>query len=187
MIISAFQIAGGIQINRQVGAGEGPSEMVLSSEMVFEGDPGWAEALAAVGSFEAVPEPPSERTLEQARAAGIAWVNTLSGVVRRKFITDIPGQEAIYLMKLDEAQAWTADPAPDMQKYPLIAAEIGITGQDAYQVAQVYMNLSGIYVEAASQLETARLGAIAVIETATTVAEIDAATAALEVQIGPMT
>lgn len=72
------------------------------------------------------------------------------------------------MMKEAEARAWVASADPDPALFPLIEAEIGITGTDAGQVAQVYLNLAGIYVQAAAQLETARLGHIAQAEAADT-------------------
>lgn len=72
------------------------------------------------------------------------------------------------MMKEAEARAWVASADPDPALFPLIGAEIGITGTDAGQVAQVYLNLAGIYVQAAAQLETARLGHIAQAEAADT-------------------
>lgn len=44
-IISAFPIMGGIQVHRQL------SETGLMAELVFPGDDGWDEALAAAGHF----------------------------------------------------------------------------------------------------------------------------------------
>lgn len=100
------------------------------------------------------------------RRFGIGRVNGVAGEVRKRFLTDIPGQEALYLMKEAEARAWVADPTPTAEEYPLITAEIGITGATGDEVAQIYLNLSAIWRVAASQLETARLGAIAQIESA---------------------
>lgn len=48
---------------------------------------------------------------------------------------------------------------------PLISAEIGITAPTGDEVAQIYLNLAGLYV-AAARLETARLGHIALAEAA---------------------
>lgn len=55
MIVSAFHVAGGIQINRIL------SEGVLTASMVFPGDAGWADAIATADHFANAPEPePSE-------------------------------------------------------------------------------------------------------------------------------
>lgn len=106
--------------------------------------------------------------VQAARLEAVERINTAAGIVRRRYVTDIPGQEALYMMKEAEARAWVASADPDPALFPLIEAEIGITGTDAGQVAQVYLNLAGIYVQAAAQLETARLGHIAQAEAADT-------------------
>lgn len=134
----------------------------------------------AEGFFPSV-EP--EMPLTTAAEWAIGKINALAGQVRRLYVTDIPGQEAIYLMKQQEAKAWVASADPDPAQFPLISAEVGITGSDADQVAQVYLNLAGLYLQAAAQLETARLGHIAMIEAATTGAEIDAALAQFQALI----
>ena len=62
MINSAFQTAGGIQINRVI------SETEIQCEMVFPGDEGWLEALAAVESFKDTPgTEPYEPSIEDIR------------------------------------------------------------------------------------------------------------------------
>lgn len=61
-IVSAFAVAGGIQVNREIAPGE------MHCQMVFPGDSGWAEALAAAGHFEADPMAPAP-TIEDLRAA----------------------------------------------------------------------------------------------------------------------
>lgn len=106
--------------------------------------------------------------LVAARLAAVGQINALAGGVRRRFVTDIPGQEALYLMKEAEARAWLMAATPAPADYPLIAAEIGITAPDADQVAQVYLNLAAIWLQAAARLETARLGHILAAETAGT-------------------
>lgn len=112
--------------------------------------------------------------LAQARLAAVAGINAIAGEVRRRYVTDIPGQDALYLLKEAEARAWVASADPDPAQHPLIAAEIGITAPSGDEVAQVYLNLAGLYVAVAAQLETARLGHIALAEAAPDVASAEA-------------
>ncbi|WP_411838565.1 hypothetical protein [Paracoccus sp. ME4] len=116
-----------------------------------------------------------EAELVGARLAAIAAINAAAGQIRRLYVTDIPGQEALYLMKEAEARAWVASADPDPMQFPLISAEVGITATTADEVAQVYLNLAGIYTAAAAQLETVRLGHIALAEVAPTVEAAEAA------------
>ncbi|MCJ1901219.1 hypothetical protein MR829_12630 [Paracoccus versutus] len=104
--------------------------------------------------------------LGQAKVEAIARINTSIGEIRKNFITDIPAQEMIYQAKENEAKAYLADDDPLPEDYPLIHAEIGITADDAYQLSQLWLNMSQILRETAAHLENIRLGAIAAIEQA---------------------
>lgn len=121
------------------------------------------------------PEGWADTELVNRRLAAVARINTAAGAIRRLYVTDIPGQEALYLMKEAEARAWLAEAEPDPANHPLIAAEIGITAPTGDEVAQVYLNLAAIYVQAAAQLEHVRLGHIAMAEGAPTPEAADAA------------
>lgn len=114
------------------------------------------------------------------RERAVAQVNEASGRIRRRYVTDIPGQEMLYLEKRSEALRYAALPEePDsLEDYPLIAAEVGITAPTAWQVAQIWLHQSAYLVSVAAALESARLGAVAAIEAARTPDEIDAALAA---------
>lgn len=79
------------------------------------------------------------------------------------------------MAKEAEARAFIADPAPDLAGYPLILAETGITAPDAIGVAQIWLNLSGIWRGKAAALEAVRLSCQAAIDRSTTVADVDAA------------
>ena len=124
--------------------------------------------------------------LAAAQATATLRVNVGAGAVRRAYITDIPGQEMIYLQKEAEAVAWLADDDPDPADYPFLSAEVGSTADTLGNVAQVYLNMAALFRQVGAGLEHLRLGAIAAIEGAGTVAEIDAAVAAFESALGSM-
>jgi hypothetical protein len=109
------------------------------------------------------------------KAKAIAGINDWAGQQRLALITDLPGQDMIYLRKEAEAKAWMADPAPVLASYPLIAAELGITADTPDQIAQIWLNMADLWARAAAEIETNRLAAIQQIEAATTEAEIMAA------------
>ena len=100
--------------------------------------------------------------LELAKAAAIARVNGWAASERARHITAIPGQDMIYLAKEAEALRWlAADPAPDdLTRYPLLAAEIGITAETPDQLAQLWVHLGQIWRGLAAGIETQRLGII---------------------------
>jgi hypothetical protein len=110
--------------------------------------------------------------------------------VRQRYVTDLPGQEMIYLRKEQEAAAYlSADPEPStLVDFPFIAAEVGITAPTAFEVAQIYANLANIWKSLGAYLETARMQAKYAITASTTVPEayavVTATRQALEAQLG---
>lgn len=116
--------------------------------------------------------------LALSRRVAIAGVNRRIGEARAPFITQIPGQEMLYLVKEAEAKTFVVDPAPVMSQYPLITAEVGITGGTALQVAQVWLGRGALWRQIAATLEAMRLTAAAAIDAAPDAAAIDAAVAA---------
>jgi hypothetical protein len=120
------------------------------------------------------PPPPSaeeiaartEGLLRRARAEAAEVINARAGDLRRRFVTAIPGQEAIYLEKRAEARAYIAaasqggDPQ-DLADYPLLAGEVGLTAPDAWQLAQVWLNRAHLFKRVGAATEGARLAALA--------------------------
>ena len=107
-------------------------------------------------------------SLPEAKAQAVAQLNSAVVMVRGKYITVLPGQEMIYLAKEAEAVRYLAEtPEPvTLGGYPMLAAEVGITAPTAYELAQLWVNMSALWRGIAAQIETARLGAIYQIETA---------------------
>ncbi len=99
---------------------------------------------------------------------------------RTALITDLPGQQMIYLAKEAEARAWLADAAPNPAEYPLLSAEVGITAPDAPSLAQLWLNMGQLWRAAAAQLEALRMSTLAAIDAAETPEDIEAALAALD-------
>ena len=129
------------------------------------------------------------RDLDEARQEAISSVNQGIGRARQKFITALPGQDMIYLRKEAEARAYLAASDPSLADYPMIAAEVGVTAETAYQVAQVWIFMSQRWQAVAASLEAIRLratNAIAAAASAEAIAEALAAfEAALDAASGP--
>ena len=113
--------------------------------------------------------------LAEAKATARAEITTRISAARSAMITTLPGQQMIYLAKEAEAARYIADPAPDLATYPMLAAEIGITAPDAWQLAQIWLSMADLWRQAAAQLEALRLGTAAAVEAAGTVGEVEAA------------
>ena len=125
-------------------------------------------------------EVPEVVPFARVKARALSRINEVSGSMRAQYVTVIPGQEMIYLAKEAEAARYLADPAPDLAEYPMLSAEVGLTAPTAYELAQLWVNMSDLWRGIAAQIETWRLGTIAQIETAADVATVDAiVTAAL--------
>lgn len=95
--------------------------------------------------------------------------------VRLKYITDLPGQEAIYTRKKETAVNYLSlDPLPtDLTDFPLLAKEVGITASSAFELAQIWLNLDNLFENVAASLEKIRLEYYQVIEQAISIEELD--------------
>jgi hypothetical protein len=118
------------------------------------------------------------RSLEAAREQATRSVNKAASTARSQYITVIPGQEMIYLAKEAEAVRYLSETPATLAGFPMLAAEVGITAPTAYELAQLWANMSALWRGIAAQIETARLGAIYQIETAPDAAAVDAIVAA---------
>ena len=123
---------------------------------------------------------PVETVSPECRAQAAGTVNRIVGQARLRLITDLPGQDMVYLQKRAEAQAYlTADPEPaDLADFPFIAGELGITGQTPAQVAQVFANRAWLWRQAGAAFEAIRVGALGAVAAAVTRAEVEAAVTA---------
>lgn len=59
--------------------------------------------------------------LADAQNLASAQIDTAAGAARLRYITDVPGQQAVYLEKLQQSQAWVANPTGTPPPY--VAAE----------------------------------------------------------------
>ena len=108
-----------------------------------------------------------EQALAPVRASAVAEINSLVAITRARIITDLPGQQMIYLRKETEARAWIASPSPDLADYPLLAAEVGITAPDADQLAQIWLNQAYLWADVlAPALERLRMTANGAVQAA---------------------
>lgn len=113
------------------------------------------------------------QSLDRDKAHLVQEINETIGAIRVRFITAIPGQEMLYLMKAQEAQTYlsqTPDPA-DLTGFPLMAAEVGLTCPTAYELAQLWLNMNAQLTQIGSILENLRLDAVAKVRSAQSLAE----------------
>lgn len=118
-----------------------------------------------------------EERMPELRTEGSRKINAAASRERDGLITPLVGQETIYALKREEAVAFIADPDPDAAHYPLVFAEIGITGGNAFEVAQVFLNMNALTVSALAGIEAGRMTALAAVAAAQDAAGIDEAVA----------
>ena len=97
------------------------------------------------------------RQLDMYRGETIRQVNEQTGKVRQRYITTIPGQEMVYLPKEAEARSYVQDRKPNPLNYPLLTAEVGVTGDSHWEVAQIVLNKAMRWRTVNAQLEQLRL------------------------------
>lgn len=119
-------------------------------------------------------------SIEPLKAEARARLAAAIAAARTALITDLPGQEMIYLAKEAEARDWLSATDPDLADYTLLSAEVGITAPDADSLAQLWLNLGQLWRGAAAQLEALRMSILAAIDAAETPADIEAALTALQ-------
>lgn len=91
-------------------------------------------------------------------------IDRRAGELRARFITDVPGQQAVYMMKLAEARAYLVD---QNAAAPHIAAEAQALGQTAAQVAAAVVATADTWNTVLSPaIEAARLGGKAAVDVA---------------------
>jgi hypothetical protein len=105
-------------------------------------------------------------SVADARKQAIAAINQHAGYVRTLFVTDLPGQQMIYLAKEAEARAYLAEsPEPaSLAGYPMIAAEVGITADTALELALYWQGTANQWRALAASIEQIRLGHIKMLE-----------------------
>ena len=122
MIASAFQIAGGIQINRII------SENEIQCELVFPGDEGWLEAVAAVENFKDIPGvEPYEPSIEDIRSvAEISKLQLVMKAVEAGIISTAAGLE-ILDGKLPDELSGILEGLTDFEEFEMLAKVKGAT------------------------------------------------------------
>lgn len=105
------------------------------------------------------------------KAQLIASIDTSAEVTRLVYITGGAGQAMTYQRKVEEARLCIAAEEPVADDFPMLSAEIGITGDTLAGVAETVIAAYNNWLEVGAQIERARLFAKKSIDAATTVDE----------------
>lgn len=133
------------------------------------------------------PEQLALAELGRARRQALAMIDTVAGEARQRYITDVPGQQAVYMTKQLEAEAYLAalaGNAATAEPGPHLAAEAQALGTTAQAVAENVISLASAWLQVLSPaIEGHRLAGKAAVNAAVDVDGIvaarDAALAAL--------
>jgi hypothetical protein len=109
-------------------------------------------------------------SVQSARNWACWQIDQAAGEARRRHVTDLPGQEGVYLTKLAQAQDYAAAYAADAQA-PVpayIAAEADALGETAITVAGNVIDAATAWnTQAGPAIEAARIGGKAAVLAAT--------------------
>lgn len=112
------------------------------------------------------PPPPPEPSIEDYRSMGKAYVDGLAEGARAKYITLGAGQAMTYLQKAQEAKTYLETSDPVDSNFPLLSAEVGVTGNNVLSVATVVNDAFTQWQQIGGAIEAVRLSAKAAIATA---------------------
>ena len=102
-------------------------------------------------------------------------VDAIAEQIRLKYLTPGSGQSMVYQEKAIEALAIQNDSNPTNDKYPVLAASLGIEGSSLLDVANLVLSVRSTWVTIATAIETTRLGGKANINAAMTTIAANAA------------
>lgn len=108
------------------------------------------------------------KNLERIRQEAKKKVDNEAEKARLKLLTKGEGQMLVYENKAEEMLSFFSQSNPNPEDFPLLNAEVGITGNDVNEVAQVVQQVRTNWKNAAAQIEANRLSAKRNIEAADT-------------------
>ncbi|MDB5846547.1 MAG: putative tail fiber assembly-like protein [Rhodoferax sp.] len=122
----------------------------------------------------------AQPTLKATRLAALNTIDLVAGAARLRYITDVPGQQGVYLQKAAEAEAFkAADFTGDVPPY--IEAEATATGQTPQDSAEKILAIAQSWSNTISPaIERYRISGKAAVDAATDAAAVqDARNAAV--------
>ena len=106
-----------------------------------------------------------ELTLAQYKVAANRKIDEKSATLRSRYITTVPGQEAVYAEKVEEATDFISEGyTSDIKLFPLLHAEVKATELTPKQVADGIIEKKSQWIHLNAQIEEARIRAKRIIE-----------------------
>lgn len=97
-----------------------------------------------------------------------------AGAIRSRYITSVQGQAETYMIKEAEARKYLTETNPEPLNYPMLSAEVGITGPTISDVANIVAAKADEWYHMASLVEQVRLGTKKAIDEAETIEGLEA-------------
>ena len=111
------------------------------------------------------PLEPRVLSLDEYKVDAKQKIDEVSSQIRTKYVTDVPGQEALYAEKVEEATDFISEGyKSDLNTFPLIHAEVKATELTPKQVADGIIKKKSEWIHANAKIEEHRLRAKRVIE-----------------------
>ncbi|QQM29282.1 hypothetical protein JET14_13190 [Martelella lutilitoris] len=151
--------AGGFLDDRLI-VGNLPEDAVaITTERHAELLAGQAEGKRIVADGTGTPNLADQPAADRAATCAYlsASVDAAAELERSKYITAGSGQAMAYIEKARQAAAYLAAEAPDEADYPLLVAEVGITGKTVANVATVVDTAYRDWIVIGGAIEAARL------------------------------
>lgn len=147
----------------------GARSVVVAEDLSFEVEP---EGLDLSGLGEALNKA-SSQVLAERKSEMLAKVDLAAEQERLKYITAGVGQSLTYSEKVQQARTVLASSKPSNADAPLLAAEIGISGETLLDVAKAVENAYRSWLVIGGEIEAVRLSAKGAIRAAGSLAEAD--------------
>lgn len=135
----------------------------------------WPEICVVLPSYAA-----SAITLAEHKRSIKAGIDRYAELLRNKALTPGSGQSLVYMRKLSEAEAFISDPAPSELNYPLLAAEVGVTGATLPDVVASVLTTTRVWAGIAASIESIRLNGKKAIDEASDMNAASSAAAAID-------
>lgn len=146
---------------QEVDGSEWVEDLPVNAPAMRRVDGIWVERPPRPAPSEAEIAARLQAELPQMRASALITVDDLIQEARLRFVTALPGQEAIYLSKEAEARLYvTTVPEPEtLEDFPYLAGEVGITAPTARALAEVWLQRGALFRSRGARTENLRMGA----------------------------
>lgn len=144
----------------QAGVGGVDGEVIaaeVNGDIVVTGSEDAINALALVPAYDSAGA--IAQRLADLKERRKSEIDRDAEVERLKYITAGAGQALTYQRKVEEARAAVAEDEPSPEAYPLLAASIGIDGEDVASVASTVIAMDAAWLQIGAAIETVRLSA----------------------------